>query len=239
MHTLRNVQKQIPGGYFFRQPEIKWDSKKVLGLHPSLEVLANAVISARKANPHYVQQHNWSLDRATVLEEVKAFNVKVCLSMGWMSYLTDIGGGAPPFSKAQSLLNQKQTVAVVGSIKRIWAGVKTLNDWLDSEEPPIPIEQAEKRAAVCVNCNLNGKGDWTSQFTKPAAGAIMRQLQRLQDRKITSSQDANLQVCEACLCPLKLKVHTPMKYIKPHLADDVIAELKKGKDCWIIAELAA
>jgi hypothetical protein len=111
--------------------------------------------------------------------------------------------------------------------------------WLDSGEPPVDTELSEKRAATCVACPLNGKGDLTSRFTTPAAGAIKRQMERMHQRQIRGSLDDKLGVCEACLCPLVLKTKTPMKFIKPYLSDVVVGELKNGKDCWIIGELNA
>lgn len=239
MYALKNPQMNIPGGgYDFRQPEINWHAHKVLGLHPSLAVIVPSLISARKAHPHLITKHKWSVDFNSVMEEVKQFNVKRCLANGWMNYLTEGGGsGAPPFNKAQSLLNQKQLGAAVEKVKRLWAGLKTLNDWLDSGEPPVEQDHSEKRAAVCVECPLNGQGDFSSWFTVPASGAIKRQLERLEQRKIFTSQDAKLNVCTACLCPLKVKVQTPMKFIKPHLLPEVIEDLKGGKNCWLLAEI--
>ena len=238
MQRLKSRQKQIPNGFFFRQPEINWDSRKVLGLHPSFDTLTRAVISARAANPHYVAKHKWSLDYDTVAMEVEMFQVKVCLSAGWTSYLTDSGGGAGvPFSKAQSLANQKQLSAAVGAVKKLWAGVKSLNAWIDSGEPPVDIELAEKRAATCVQCKLNGKGDFSRWFTVPVASAIKRQQEILLQREIKTSQDDKINVCEGCLCPLKVKVHTPMKFIAPNMTPEIINDLKPGNNCWVLAEM--
>lgn len=237
MQRLKNPQMQIPNGFFFRQPEINWDSRKVLGLHPSLDVLTRALISARAANPHQVGVHKWSLEFPIVRQEVELFQVKICLANRWTKYLTDGGGGAPPpLSKAQSILNVKQLSAAAGKVKKLWAGVRTLNEWLDSEEPPVETALSESRAATCVACPLNGKGDFTAWFTTPAAAAIKRQIERMQQRNISGTLDDKLGICEACLCPNVLKTKTPMKFIKPHLSDEVIQELKVGKDCWIISE---
>lgn len=228
---------QIPNGFYFRQPEIKWDSKKSVGLHPSLDVLTRAVIGARMAHPHYVQKHGWATDFASVRQEVETFQVQVCLANGWLNYIADSGGSAPvPLSQPPSPQDVKLLAAAAGKARKLWAGVKTLHDWLESNEPPVESSLSESRALICLDCPQNGKGDLTTWFTAPAAAAIRRQLQILQDRRISSKHDGELQVCEACLCPLKLKIHTPMKYIKPHLSDEVINDLKRGKNCWILAE---
>lgn len=238
MQRLKSRNSQIPNGLFFRQSAINWDSRKVLSLHPSFETLVSAVISARTANPHQTQQNNWSLDRSVVGDEVEAFNVRVCQSMGWTKYLTESGGGgALPFSPPISPEQSHALVAAAAKAKKLWAGIRTLNSWLDSGEPPVPQEQAEKRAATCVACPLNGSGDLTSWFTVPAAASVKRQLERIQQRNISTSLDDKLGVCSACLCPLKLKAQTPIKFIQPNLSAEVIAELRKGKDCWQIKEL--
>lgn len=238
MQRLKSRDKQIPNGFWFRQPEINWHSKKVLGLHPSFTTLVSAVINARRANPHHVAKYKWSLDRDVVGNEVEAFQVKVCLAGGWTSYLTESGGGAPPpLSQPPSPAEQRLLAVAAGKARRLWAGVKTLNDFLDSGEPPVPSAQAESRAATCVACPLNGKGDFTTWFTVPAAAAIKRQLERVKEMNLATTQDDKLNVCTGCLCPLKLKVWTPWKFIKPHLETEVLDELRKGKNCWILAEM--
>src|SRR6185436_1921416 len=96
MQRLKSRSHQIPNGMYFRQPQINWDSRKVLSLHPSFDTLVRAVIAARKANVHYAEKFKWSTDYDTVANEVELFQVKICQSMGWQSYLTEGGGGAPP-----------------------------------------------------------------------------------------------------------------------------------------------
>jgi len=63
--------------------------------------------------------------------------------------------------------------------------------------------------------------------------------ERLQERKLATSHDAALNVCDVCLCPLKLKVHTPLQYIKAHMTDEVFADLARVPGCWIVREMAA
>ena len=50
---------------------------------------------------------------------------------------------------------------------------------------------------------------------------------------LKTSKDAELNVCQACLCPLKLKVHTPMSLIQKRLKPEQRAEL--DPKCWILA----
>jgi hypothetical protein len=236
MPTLRNPQKQIPGGgYDFRQPEISWHARKTLGLHPSLDVVTRSLISARKAHPHHAQKHNWAMDFNSVHAEVVAYNVRVCQAMGWTTFLTDPdGGGGPPFSSSQSLLDAKQLDVAVGTIKRLWSGIKSVNDWLDQNAPAVSSEQAEKRAAVCVACPMNGQGDFSKWFVAPAAAAIKRQLEKLQNRKLATSQDDKLNICTGCLCANKLSVWVPAEIKLAHMAPETKAALHES--CWVLAE---
>lgn len=250
MPSLRNEQMQIPGGGFdFRQPEINWSARKVLGLHPSLDTVTRALIRARKGNPHHAQKHNWALDYPTVLNEVKQYNVKVCIAAGWTSYITaDAGGGAPiPLSQAASPQEQKRLVAVAAVARKIWAGVKTSADWMEKKDF-VPQETSERRASVCVQCPMNSKeGEGKNLlerllgfFTEQAAKAIKRQIESKRELKLSTSHDENLFVCECCLCPLETKVHAPMEYIKRYTEKETLDELRaKGKDCWVVKEMEA
>jgi len=121
-------------------------------------------------------------------------------------------------------------------VKKVWQGVKTLNDWIDSKLPPVDQTLSQHRAEVCAACTLNGKGGLEEWFTKPAAAAIKMQLAKLADRKLATTVDDKLNVCTACLCRLKLKVHTPLPFITEHLSDQTKAEL--DKKCWILEEIS-
>ena len=249
MADLKNPQKQIPGGgYDFRQPEINWSARKVLGLHPSLDAVTRALISARKANPHHAQKHNWALDFNTVLNEVKQYNVKVCLAAGWTSYVTDGGGGAPlPLPQAASPQEQKRLAAVAIVARKIWAGVKTSSDWMEKKDF-VSSTISEQRASVCVQCPLNNKEGSDKNllerllgfFTEQAAKAIKRQIERKRELSLSTSHDSNLFICDGCLCPLETKVHAPLEYIKRYTEKETLDELKaRGRDCWVVKEIEA
>lgn len=236
---LKNRQSQIPNGYKFRQPQINWDSVKVIGLHPSFSTLVTAVMSARAANPHHAAKFKWATDRAGVEHDVEQYNVKLCQANGWTQYLADSGGGGGPFPSSQSLPDQKQLGVAVAAVRKLWAGIKTLNEFLDSGEPPVEPELAEKRAAVCVACSKNTPGNFSAWFTAPASAVVTKQLERLQQRQISTSQDSKLNICDVCWCPMKLKVQTPLKFIRPHVSDEMVQDLKAANpECWIPKELS-
>ncbi len=230
MARLTNRQMQIPGGLRFYQPETKF---KAAG---SFNTITDQVLAMRKANPAIAAAKGWALDWEGVASDVDAFNAAICERMGWLNYISQPNLSAPvsPKFKALSPLDQKQLSAVAGTAKKVWQGVRTLNDWIDSKEPAVEPYLAEQRATTCVACPLNGKGGLEEWFTKPAAAAIKVQFEKLAARKLTTAQDDNLNVCTACLCPLKLKVHAPLKHIVSHLGEETRRAL--DPKCWILSE---
>lgn len=223
----------IPGGLKFVQPETGWTSRP----HASFEAITNGLMVHRRANAALAAKHGWSTDHDGCAKDVEAFNANICQKMGWTEYIiTDTGSPPPPKPKPLSPTDQKEAAAAAGAVRKIWSGVRTLNDWLDSGAEAVPAEQSEARAAICAKCPKNGKGDFSRWFTGPASEVIRRQLSKLSERKLTTSHDAKLNICEVCLCPMKLKVHTPMVFIKPHMSDALIDELRQVPECWIPAE---
>jgi len=71
-------------------------------------------------------------------------------------------------------------------------------------------------------------------FTKPASEFIRRQIEERHNLKLETSKDDQLGVCGACDCPLKLKMHPPIKVIRDHIGKDAIARLDPR--CWIPKE---
>jgi len=99
---------------------------------------------------------------------------------------------------------------------------------------PVAGDVAEKRAGICATCPQNEKGDWLSWFTKPAQELIRRQLSVRKDLDFSTTHDKELEACAACACPLKLKVHVPLKHITDHLSDETRGKLDSR--CWILNE---
>jgi hypothetical protein len=233
MAKLNSRQLQIPNGFQFQQPEIKWKSTRFA----SFDSIVNSLISARKGNPHLAQKFNWATDYNTVADEVDAYNARICEMMGYSNYITQAGSGAPPPPKTMAPQQQEKVQNAAAKARLIWSGVKTLNDWLDSNEPAVAKEISESRAAVCAACPKNGKGDFETWFTRPASETIRKQLEKAHSMNLSTTHDAQIDICTACLCPSRLKVHTPIKFITPHLKPEVIEALRGGKDCWIIREM--
>lgn len=116
------------------------------------------------------------------------------------------------------------------------AGAKSLIEWVQSGEEPVSAGLAEHRAVLCSLCPLNEPGDFSKWFTLPAAALIKKQIEEAQERKLTTPRDELLNLCTACHCPLKLKVHVPIGYITKRLTPDQMARLHGGRECWILGE---
>lgn len=235
---LKNRSHQIPNGLMFRQPEIKWDSRSKLSLHPSFDTLTRAVMAARLANPHYVTKHNWATDYEGVANDVDEFNAKVAMMMpGGQRFVTQVGGGSPPpFYQAPNPQQQNALRAAAEKARKIWAGVRTLSEWYESKEPAVPQELAEKRAKTCTECPLNEGGDLTKWFSNVAAEAIKRQVAKFSERNLKTSYDDKLFTCTACFCVNSLAVHAPIEIKTKNISEEVWAELRSGKNCWQLSE---
>lgn len=231
---LKSEEAQPPGGFQFLQPEAG-QKKPYTG---SLRAVAKQVVDLRKANRFLVDKYSWSLDLLSVVEEVKDYNIKRCVAHHWDNFLIYVN--APQFAESQAYEEpQKKNepgklASVVGAAKSIAAGVGALVDWLGSGAKPVDRPLAEIRAGICIGCPQNGSGGITDYFTVPAAKLIKEQLEVKNHLKIATAHDEKLGVCEACLCPLKLKVHAPLVHILDHTTDKIRAELDPR--CWILSE---
>lgn len=231
MSRLKSRQKQIPGGFKLYIPQTGYKSAPFA----SFDSIVNSAAANLAANPAAAKAGGYPSDRTALADYIDSYNAAICERMGWNDYimLPSISAPSPKF-KALSPLDQKQIGAVAGKIKKVWQGVRSLHDWVESGEPAVPTELAEQRAATCVACPLNGKGGLEEWFTKPASEAVKIQIAKLADRKLSTTLDDKLNVCVACICPLKLLVQTPLKYKLSHMGDETRKALDPG--CWVLSE---
>lgn len=223
---LIDRNKFVPHGFRFLQPEIsneEWGDPTM-----SFDVLVRFVIEKRRANPGLSQKHGWSLDYNDVAKEVDEYNTQRCLAHGWNNFIM---GATVPFREASPSPLKAQQEAAAGSAPKIVAGIRVLLDWLGSGGKPVEPSVAESRSEICAGCPKNGKGNWTRYFTVPASRTIQLQLELKNNLKLETGQDEKLGVCEACLCPLKLKVWAPMQHILKELTPGARKDLDPR--CWI------
>lgn len=216
-----------PSGFLFSQPETGWSAPQWL----SFQDTVLHIIRHRKANPRF----NLATDIETVEWELEAFTIKRLQSMkGVESYLLDNGNAnIPPKPNFQEPPRAKSGVAVE-AVKRTAAGVGILLEWLGDGGKPVAPELASERAKTCSSCPENKRGNLGDFFTTQASEIIRKQLEIKNDLKLSTAHDGGLHICAICLCPLKLKVHTPIQHIQEHTSAEVEKQLPTH--CWMVKE---
>lgn len=242
MLQLKDRNKQIPNGLRFYIPELKWNAP---GPYASFTRICDAVEQVIRANPHLAQQHQWPQDRVGVENWVDNYNAQLVSQMGWDSppgtyLLADNSPSSPKWSPSLQSENLQGLRAAAEKVKELVRGAKTLSEWDDSGEPPVDRNLSNQRASVCSSCKLNEAGDWTKWFTVPAAELITRRIATVQGKGISTLHDERLHFCSACSCPLKLKVHVPLPWIKRAITNEQKQRMSAGNpNCWVVRELAA
>jgi hypothetical protein len=220
---------QVPNGLLYYEAASKWSTPPFA----SFDTIVQMVIAHRNANAYLRDSLGLSVDPGTVAQQVDEQNAQRCHDLGWLDYI--VGGTADPpppsFHQPQPLASLAQGVA---GIKKLAAGAALLFDWEESGEPPVAAELSAARAKVCEPCPKNDPSNLSDWFTHPVSENIRKKLGRLHGMKLTTPSDEKLGVCSACLCPLKLKVHTPKHLIDKRMTDATRAELDPV--CWILHE---
>lgn len=208
----------------FSQPELNWTSRP-----GSFENIVGQIIKVRLGNPHHTKKHGWATDHDAVANELDAYLSKICLDHGWTKYVQSGEGDSPPPTSARPGLRRSAGNAV--------AGAKILIEWVSSGEEAVHTMVSTRRASVCAACPVNKPGDMLSFFTKPVSDAIKLALNQRAGWKLETPHDGKLGVCEACGCPLKLKVHVPIDRIINKLSPETVSAL--DAKCWILEEMIA
>lgn len=213
-----------PKGWIFREPSTGWTTPTPIS--STFDQVVQQIIAMRKKNPAITAKLKLATDKEAVGAELERYTRK---RLGLPE-----GGTPVPFPVSHRYPNAA-VAGAVGAVKKLASGAALLLEWEQDGAKPVAKELAEKRAAICAVCPKNEKGATLSEwFTIPAANLIRKQFERLNQMNLSTSKDAELQVCSACLCPLRLKVHVPLalalKRIKPEMKADL------DPKCWIINE---
>lgn len=221
-----------PDGWSFFQPQTNWHAPPGL----SFDDVVEQIIRHRLANPRFAA--NWSVEPAEVAEELDTFTcTRLAMDPNYCApgVPSPFPAGSP--RQASMWVNQSGRGGVVAAGRKIVAGIGVLVDWLGSGGKPVDNKLAVARAETCSGCPKNEPGGLESFFTAPASELIRKQLAIRQDLQLSTPFDEKLNVCSACLCPMKLKVHTPIEHILKHLLAD--AETELDPRCWIPREKSA
>jgi hypothetical protein len=213
-----------PGGWQFYQPQTKWAAP--FPINNTFDQQVVNIMKHRLANPAITVQFKLATDFNSVAAELDTYT-RARLGMPPIS----VPKPMPPPAVPQ-LSGAVQ--AGVAAVKKIAAGAALLMEWEESGLPAVASELSQKRADICATCPKNDpRKGLTDYFVGPASEAIRKRFQRLFEMNLTTTRDAELKVCGACLCPLRLKVHTPLELITKRLKPEQRAELD-GR-CWILS----
>lgn len=228
MPRLKSLDRHVPGDFQYIHPE----ANQAEPFKGSFFHVCQQEHQFRRANPFLCQKHGWSLDMSAIERDVHEYNVQRCLSHGWLEWL-DMSDGT--FQPSAAVIEKKtllrNAVAVVETTK---AGIGVWMDFIGSGGVPVEAKLAEERAAICVQCPHNKQGGLKNWFIEAAVKEIQQVLGIFKDLDVKTKQDDKLGVCDACLCPLKGKVHVPMSHIEQRALPDVWAKL--DPKCWMLAE---
>ena len=220
MASLKDRQRQIPNGFRFRIPELGYQSKPF----QSFDTIVNDVFQIAKANPALFTSKGWPHTRADVATWVDEFNARYCLEMGYSEYINGEEVSPPkhgPPPRAEALA----------------AGAKSLGDWIGSGANPVSQEVADSRAATCVKCPLNKEGDLSNFFERGTSEMLRSAIAAAKEVRLVTRFDKQLGVCDACYCPMKLKVWMPLAHINKQMSDETRAAL--DPKCWVLSETKA
>lgn len=220
-----NTSQTPPGGWQFFQPQTQWHAPSPIGNTHDQQVVN--IIKHRLANPAIVAKFKLATDFNSVSTELIDFQQK----RGALANSPIPKPLPPPPERPQVAGAVGHAVAAV---KKIASGAALLLEWQESGESPVDADTSAARAEVCVKCPKNNKGGLTRFFTQPVANEIRKKLEKLHALKLSTPSDAYLGVCEACECPLRLKVHTPILLITKRMKPEQRAELDPS--CWILHE---
>lgn len=218
-----NTSQTPPGGWQYYQPQTGWTAPSPVGFTHDQQV--TNIIKHRLSNPAIVARFNLATNFDTVSSELIKFQQqRGALPADVLPKMT------PPVLVPQMSGGVQASVAAV---KKLASGAALLFEWETSGLPPEPIDVAEKRAALCVNCPKNDPEGLAKFFTDTVSENIRKRLGRLYSMNLTTIHSQRLHTCAGCLCPMKLKVFTPAELIKKRLTPQNRSDLnQENPRCW-------
>lgn len=208
----------------------------------SFNTIVQGVIQARLGNPSVTKQHNLSTDPGAVANEVDAAWAKYCYDHKFHDFIDGQPEGgqvaaARPFPAPPPAPRIPGPVrpTLRQSARNVVAGSEILVDWLASGAEAVTPDLSARRASICAACPMNERiSSWTDIFTVPVSNAIRGAINLRSEWKLSTPDDQKLGVCNACSCPLPLKVHVPLDRILSKMPNESKDALAEG--CWITAE---
>jgi len=223
---LKSRTKFPPGSFQMIHPEA---GQKEPWKGSFSEIVSKELVF-RSKNPVLVQKNGWSLNIEDIEGDVDFYNSQRMIAGGFLNFV-ELEGEVPAQKKTGLFANVASAAAKVKTALAIY------RDLLGPDGKVVAKEESERRAAICVQCPKNDiAGGLKKYFIKEAAREIMLVAGMLKDINVSTSQDDNLGVCEACECPMAVKVHVSNEILKKHISPDQVSKLHES--CWIPAAIA-
>lgn len=105
---------------------------------------------------------------------------------------------------------------------------KLWSAWLGDGGKPVPQQEAQQRANICLRCPLNKDKGLSHLIAEGAASIVHRQMEIKHRLRLHVEGEQNLHICDACDCVMNLKVWVPMKHILDNTDTKDLHE-----NCWI------
>jgi len=221
-----NLSEIPPGGWQFHQPQTGWSVANPVGY--THDQVVTMIIKHRRANPAIALKHKLSLDPTQVSQELISYQQ----ARGALP-ATPIPKPMPP---SGSPFLPGAVAGAVSTVKKLASGAAALLEWEEAGMPHVTPEVASARAALCALCPKNQQGkSLTEYFTVPIADLFNKRFQKLQSMNLTTPYDGTLNVCQACLCPIRTKVWFPPELVLKRLKPEQKPELNQADPrCWIL-----
>lgn len=127
-------------------------------------------------------------------------------------------------------------MTLIDEIKHDVQALFLLRDWLGDGCEPVSRFHAEYRSLPCVKgqagepCQFNTAPNWWDEVKDAIAETIRSELELKKQLELHVTEEPNLHMCKICGCCLKLKVWTPIQYIKAHTSPENIERMPAF--CW-------
>ena len=156
MAKLKDRQRQIPYGFKFSIPELKYNSSP----YASFTAIVNSVHNALNANPELAAKKGWPTEYDAICELVDSYNAGVCESNGWKDYFVSTG---PPVQMAKPSWPIWAKAVALGKTDSD-AGVGDTVERLIGKENSEAFKAFYKKTFGKV-CGCNGrKNEWNAKY---------------------------------------------------------------------------
>jgi hypothetical protein len=107
-------------------------------------------------------------------------------------------------------------------------GTVVLASFVAGGSVPVPREEAERRAQICLQCQYNVR------FPTPCTGVcgeLLSIAQRVAGGHGTQ-YDRGLHACSICACYNAAQIWIPMEHLKKGVTEDMVKQFAAVKGCW-------